>query len=547
MYQFVQQSINSFLTKAGLLSMLGLLIGCQVLKDMGNIKPLDGVIFKLNYQPAKAQVQGLVLDAKTSEPLSIPVRVSILGKDASRTVTFSGKAQTSYIAPKGDVFIGLNGAEPTLTAPADLLVVLQAEGYVASSSNLSLTKSLNNPFFVRLLKRSAPPAGVAAQTATVITSSSGTLLTNQVIDLKIPTAVSPIPLQVSLGANTVMKDDKGQLVTGNLTAWVVAYSSQSQDALLTFPGGLSAPVTRNAQGATGVKGRFNPVGFVSIELKSGRGQAVASLSQPALVQMTISATSYNPQTNQVIKAGDNLEVYSYNDTTGEWTYERTVVAIGQAGLLAVAIPMTHVGSYVLTTPRSVETCQLDLKVGTLPANHSYLADLISFQGANQDRPLVIERTPSVSGDQLAITLINKQRYELKITDPLNGYLIGHLGKFTHTCTRGVTTAVSVPITPPAYSVNANFTIKAVCENGKRIEVYPTTNLYVRETANPSAMLASTLLKDGKGTLTGLTPNTNYQALVYYEGAFSKPFNSGSADSDQTLTFVLSNEVSVCNQ
>ncbi|SOD89318.1 hypothetical protein [Spirosoma fluviale] len=549
MKKAIYQSVRPFSKSLLLLATLGMVMGCQAIKDIANVKPFDGIVYKLNYQPAKTQVQGLVLDAKTNEPLQIPVKVAILGKDAGRTITFAGKAQTAYTAPKGDLFIGLKGTEPTVSAPAELRVVVNADGYVASSINLALTKSLNSPFTIRLVKLSATPAGVAAQTATATTSTSGALTANKVIDVTVPATATALalPMSVSLSANTVMKDDKGQPVKGNVTASVVAYSGQSQDALQTFPGGLSAPVVKNAQGASNVTGRFAPVSFVSIEIRNSSGQIVSTFSQPVTVQMSVPSGVYNPQTKQALKNSDNLEVYSYNENTGEWTYERTVSVRQQGSSLVADVPITHLSGYALTTERPADACSSTFKIANLPANYSYIADLIVYEGSNQDQALVLERTGSLSGDQFALTLDNSQRYEVAILDPLSGNVIGRSGKFTNACSGGASAAGTITITPPANKINANFTVRAVCENGKNIEVYPTTTVYYQEAGSNSSVKAGVTFVDGKGTLTGLTPNTNYTASVYYEGVFTENFNSGAADSDRTLTYVLKNNVSVCNQ
>ncbi|WP_297371368.1 hypothetical protein [Spirosoma sp.] len=545
----MHQSAHVFSRNLLLLAILGMVMGCQAIKDIGNVKPFDGIVYKLNYQPAKTQVQGLVLDAKTNEPLQIPIKVAILGKDAGRTITFAGKAQTVYTAPKGDLFIGLKGAEPTVSAPAELRVVVNADGYVASSINLTLTKSLNNPFTIRLVKLNATPAGVAAQTATATASTSGALTTNKLIEVTVPAAAtaSTLPMSVSLSANTVMKDDKGQPVKGSITASVVAYSGQSQDALQTFPGGLSAPVVKNAQGASNVIGRFAPVSFVFIEIRNSSGQVVSTFSQPVTVQMGIPSGVYNPQTKQALKSGDELEVYSYNENTGDWTYERNASVRQQGSSLVADVPITHLSGYALTTERPADGCSQVFKIANLPANYSYIAELIVYDGANQDHALVLERTGSLLGDQFALTLDNSQRYEVAILDPLSGTIIGRSGQFTNACSGGASAVSSIIITPPTDRINAHFTVKAVCENGKNIEVYPTTTVYYQEAGSNSTDKAGVTFVDGKGTLTGLKPNTNYNAIVYYEGTFSESFNSGPADSDRTLMYVLKDNVSVCNQ
>ncbi|RYF59010.1 MAG: hypothetical protein EOO39_33650, partial [Cytophagaceae bacterium] len=210
MNHFSIASSRPFLKTLFILTTLGLAVGCQEITDIKNIDPLKGVVFKLNYQPGKAQVQGLVVDAKTGVPLDIPIQVSIQGKDASRTITFDGKALTTYTAPKGDLYIGLKGTVPTAAAPAELRIVVDAEGYIASSANLSLKRSLNDPFTIRLVKITSTPAGVAAKVEDATASSAGAFTADKLIQVTTPSSASAAAtnVTVSLPATTIMKDGK---------------------------------------------------------------------------------------------------------------------------------------------------------------------------------------------------------------------------------------------------------------------------------------------------------------------------------------------------
>jgi hypothetical protein len=529
---------NSLLKAVALSTSIGLMVGCQSIKDIQTIDPLKDVVFKLNYQPAKTQIQGLVVDAKTGLPLQIPIQVSLTGKDASRAVTFDGKALTTYKAPKGDIFIGLTGTEPTLATPSELRVVVDADGYVASSANLSITKGLNDPFLIRLVKFDAPPAGAASKALSTPTSTSGVMTAQRTIEVTTGTtnAMAAMPFTFTIPANTSVKDSKGMSVGGNVTTSVVAFNGQSPEALQSFPGGLLASVAKSAQGKNNVKGLFNPVCFAAIEMRNAAGQMVSTFSQPATIQIGIPAATFNPSTGQRIRKNDKLEVYSYDELTGAWTFERNVTARQTASGLVADVPITHLSYYTLTTPRDAETFQVTYTVRNLPTGTAYVYSLFRFNQGADGTGIEVQRASSTDAT-LAFTL-PVGSYRLAVYDPLSLALLG-----STIISNTTSSNTDVTYTPPTGQLKAAFTVKAVCENGKNFEVYPTVSVFYNETGKPGGGVAT--FAAGKGYLTGLKPNTDYTATVYYEGSYSINFNSGSTDSEHTLNYVLKSNTIAC--
>ncbi|MGF7214881.1 hypothetical protein GGR92_001021 [Spirosoma lacussanchae] len=530
-------SSYSLLKAVALSTTIGLAVGCQNLKDIQNIDPLRDVVFKLNYQPAKTQIQGLVVDARTGLPLQIPIQVYIVGKDAGRAITFDGKAISTYRAPKGDIFIGLTGAEPTRATPAELRIVVDADGYTASSMNLTLTRALNDPFTIRLVKFDAPPTGAASKALSTPTSASGVVTSPRVVEITTPASgsIAATQLSLSIPASTALKDSKGAPVTGNVTTSVVAFNGQSPEALQAFPGGLTAPVAKSAQGKTDAKGLFNPIGFVAIEMKNPAGQIVSTFSQPVTIQMSVPTTTFNPATGRPISVNDRLEVYSYNELTGAWTFEREVAVRQATNGLAVDVPITHLSYYSITTQRAAETCSITYTVRNLPTGTAYVYSLFRYdQGFGGTRQVVASQ--SSTDGRISFT-VPAGNYELALYDPLDNTLLGST-RSTNPCGD-----IGVDVTIPTGQLKAAFTVRAVCENGKNFEVYPTVSVYYGETGKTPVAVAT--FENGKGILTGLKPNTSYTATVYYEGGYSVDFNSGTQDSEHLLEYVLKSYTQAC--
>lgn len=535
MTHFSLASPRPFIKTLFILTTLGLAVGCQEITDIKNIDPLKGVVFKLNYQPGKAQVQGLVVDAKTGIPLDIPIQVSIQGKDASRTITFDGKALTTYTAPKGDLYIGLKGTVPTTATPAELRIVVDAEGYIASSVNLTLRRSLNDAFTIRLVKITSTPAGVAAKVDDATASTTGALTADKVIQVTTPSSASAasINMAVSLPASTVIKDDKGQPVTGKVTTSVVAYSGQSREALQTFPGGLDASVAKDAQGKSNTKGIFEPIGFVAIEMKNSTNQTVSTFSKPVTVQMSIPANRLNSSTGQPVKEGDKLEVYSYNETTGTWTYEREVMAERKGSDLITNVSISHLSYYAVTFPRNTTTCHVTYTVRGLPEGYS-----VRYMISRNGMTITSGNSAETSADRVFEFDVPAGDYEISVLDPVSNNAVIGSTKVTNPCE-----AISLNVTVPT-SLDASFTVRARCENGKNLEVYPTVTVFYGEVGNTYTGGSASFV-NGKGVLKGLKPNTQYQACVHYEGEYCQEFTTGSTSSEHTLDYILKSNTQAC--
>jgi hypothetical protein len=532
--KFFNQRRASLLKAVLLTSVLGVFLGCQDLKDIQNLDPLKDVVFKLNYEPAKTLMQGLVVDAATGAQLEVAISVGIFGPDANRVITYEGVKTTTFKNDKGDIFIGLQGSVPSETKPAEIRVVVDAPGYIGSSQYLTIREAKPAPFEIRLVKESAPPAGVTVKEEVVETSATGVTRTAETISTPI-SASNSTQVTVDIPANTQLKDDKGQPVTGNLQAQVASYSSQNETSITAFPGGFETRVSRDNAGNANAAGAFVTAGFTSIEITSSSGQKVSNFSQPVKVEMEISPALINPETDQPVKPGDKVPVFSYNENNGEWVYENEVTVKSQNGELQVELAVTHLSWYNLDWfYRSRPSCTAGAwNVTGVPTGQSfswilYVNNAYRASGRNgaNDRQVNFLYPPPGTG-------------RLEIFAP-NGARIGS------STVSNICGSRSVAVSFPATLVNATVVVRAYCENDNRIQINPSAWVYYRK-AGSNGAFATAYFTAGKGTLTGLEPNTNYEAGVYYQGFQSRIVNSGNTTGTQTIDIVFTSNVSICKQ
>lgn len=525
-----------------------LMMGCKAITDMTKVEPFANVTYKLKYQPAKTVVQGLIVDAKTGVPLTVPVQIFITGRDAGRIVTFEGKALRNFTADRGSLYLGLTGAVPSVLAPAEIKIVADAAGYIPSSVTVSLVQELNTPFTLALVKESAPPAGVGVKTEALPASTAAGLTAAKQITVSAPATVNGAPLQATIEfpKNTVLRDDKGNPIISTVTATVSTYSTQTPSAMLGTAIGSNIQLTKDADGKKDVNVILQPAGYLSVELTDARGMKVSSFSNPVTVSTGISSDFVHPVTKQKVKAGDDLQVYVYDEKTGEWAYEQMTKAEVQGSGLGVKFAVTHFSDRAIGW-QALNRCDANyFTVTGLPPGLAF-----EYEFRENFYPGNVYRYQSAIGADGTATIY----FPGASLDPAGRSMSAELFTPSGTSIYKYTGSLCalpllLKLTPPAAgnTVNVTAVAKATCENGKKFEITsPATIYYAKVSSPPPFGWPSTQFgPDGKGTFVGLEPNTDYEARLYYgEDVFSQPFKTGSTNSTLTFEYQIRGDVSFC--
>lgn len=526
--------MNRFIMlRSTLTIVLFLLIGgCQDIRDIQQLDPLKNVVFKINYEPSPTTLQGLIVDAKTNTPLAVPVKITLFGPDANRVVTYEGAAVTSFESAKADLFLGLKGETPSTSKPAELRIVASAPGYISSSIYLFIDKTKPEPFSLRMVRKADPPAGVVLKQETVETSSTGTV--RQTKTITTPTNASMTSsATVTIPANTILKDDKGQPVTGQLSTQFATYSSQTEASLRAFPSGFTTRVLRDNQGSANVKGTFSPIGYISLELATANGQKATSLSQPLTATVQIASQLKNPQTGQPLKQGDQIPVFSYQEATGEWTFDQTISLTQSGSGLQASIPISKASGYTLAfwTPDGSCTTGGQWTITGKPEGKP-----IRWVLYNGNQQYVADGTSS--NNILSISRLSVGAARLDLFAP-DGKVIG-----SSTVSNGCGSH-TVNVTYPQNLIDLDVTVTAYCENRNDIQVSPSAWVRYRKVGTENWQ--QSFLTAGQGKLLGLEPNTDYEAGVDYNGFNAVVINSGQTSGNQAIKIQLPSTISVCQQ
>lgn len=142
--------------------------------------------------------------------------------------------------------------------------------------------------------------------------------------------------------------------TGAVTGSVSYGDPTDPVALETFPGEF---ITRSDTGTGETEQTLITAGFARISLTDANGQPITEFApgQSATIKMMVPAEVENPETGTLVRAGDTIPVFIFNEDTGEWIVERnsdgsvkrSTVQQDNSGNLFVEFTTTHLSTFNL--------------------------------------------------------------------------------------------------------------------------------------------------------------------------------------------------------
>jgi hypothetical protein len=424
----------------------------------------------------KALYQIALVNALDNSPVKDELTVSFAGTakvvDAEGNV-LNGKTLTTTL---GQLAVG---AEFSATAKEFTVQVgNRALGWsdtgtrIVGDASIDETKTL----LVKLVNVKAA-AQITADTTKAISSATAT-----VQDFSAATTVASVPknvttadgnavkmgvASVTIPAGTTAVDPAtGAVVrpTGALTVSTTAYSPEDISALTAFPGGFGATVNPASPGpAAGVDSpTFVTGGFAQFNITDSTGKAFKQFDKPLTLSIDLPKSTVDPS-GAPVRAGGTFPVWSYDDATGEWKFERD-------GLIQEKNPADPSNFTVVFASNHLSSWNLDfVAIGC--------SGRINLQRGTDTRPLRVSLS-GVPGSPFAYDgynvtdgFINVSRaprslLNIKVYDGTN--LVGQTTAPVSIC-NGVTVAVNLPvITVGSIVVN----VTQSCPNGSNPRGYP---------------------------------------------------------------------------
>ncbi len=267
------------------------------------------------------------------------LQVKIKGPNANDIYFQDGKTTVgqNITSNSGNVAFHLDpNITPSASNPIEFTLVFEADGFISTSKTYKLTQDGNILDKVSLVDISSPPMGVQHSGGSS-TLSSGT--TTEEITLTTSGMGSGAKLVIAEG--TTIKDAEGNPLSGDIEIDMVYFDNEEESSLSVFPGGIMADVTDESGNAA--EGTFSSAGFVAIEITDENGNQAATFeNNPLEMSVSISNTTYNPETGTSVSAGDVVPVWSYDESNGEWSYEAMdTITLAGDGSLTVTAELEH--------------------------------------------------------------------------------------------------------------------------------------------------------------------------------------------------------------
>lgn len=341
----------------------------SLIVERGPIKAPHGISF-IDVNGANSNVQ--------------KVKVTLIDPD-QMVVSSNGVSFNSVEVTGGVMSIGLSSkASFSIEKPYRFFIKAEAEGYITNLRSVVVTEDAPNfiPVYMTNMDK-LPSSGLAATFATITEVKSGVLQKTDTLKA-VPRWGQVPPLSIVIKEGTKLYHD-GKPIQGQgpLSYRLLYGAPRDSNANRVFPGGFEVTDAMDESGKT-IADPANPLffttaGWISMEMNVGN-EEVNSFSEPLLVEMPIADTIINPETQEVLKSGDKIPLWSLDNRTGVWTSESVVsVSAGADGVLRASFPIKHLSTWNLDYkgPRCLQTIDIAYRAPFVGQHFTRLFDVSS--------------------------------------------------------------------------------------------------------------------------------------------------------------------------
>ncbi len=275
--------------------------------------PIEGVELRVNSMPRTTVVNFSVYDAATSQLINDEVKITFKGLDASKVISMTNKVLSGITTKEGIINFAISetGKIPSRQDPVNVTAVVSVNGYISSSTQLHITSPGISSYSIELANYTNTPKGVESFETKGSADANGVKK-----DIVAKSNSGNNKALVTIKKGTILKNGKGEVLTGEVKARVTYFDPQEEQSLNSFPGGFAVNID-------GQPKTFISAGFVAIDMTVGNDK-VESFDKNK-VTVDVDVTGVKKEDGSLVGAGDEIPLWSYNEDTGAWKREGTVV------------------------------------------------------------------------------------------------------------------------------------------------------------------------------------------------------------------------------
>jgi hypothetical protein len=281
-----------------------------------------------------------------AERIPEKMTVEITGRDKDKIFSPVGE---KIGTPDGNIInLAIRRSDiPTENTPLIFTVIIKAEGYLDGIRNFTIGNGKSvNVTSIRLVSTAldAQPQGITMISKDVPVNN----LTGVAQDIVLTTPNSNLrgskseAVTAKIKAGTKFLDKSGTALSGTASIRLTHFDAVNESSVVSFPAGLNADYVVDSTGKQIPPGQFTTAGFIAFDMTVG-GIKVDKFSQPLDMSMDINNAGKirNPETNQAVKAGDSISVWSLNESFGVWQQEQKVKIVAENGGLKAQFSQKH--------------------------------------------------------------------------------------------------------------------------------------------------------------------------------------------------------------
>jgi len=473
--------------------------GCDINNPADNVKVL------FNEDPL-TMIAVEIVDARSTEQIAAPdsVRLVIEGSSRHLVTDATEKSRTSFASVSGYFTIAI-AAEAVISpeSPFEITLKASAPDYIAASKPLTIVSESGLSVIMTLVKRSNPPEGITSTTV-----REGDVDDSGVVDAPVSYSSESDPetgasSTVSIESGTVIRDETGTPLTGELTASVTYFNVQSSNTIDAIPGGLVTTVRTTDATTNSV---LVPAGMVSLDIVDASGHSASTFDTPVGVSFQIPPDVVNPATGAAVVPGETIPVWRYDDDRSDWLFIADGAVSGPEtnGNYTVTFSVDHFSYYLAAWMDTTSTvCDSGTTI-TLTGGYSAVDMLVkkvsdgtyySSYRTSVDiaDPVVRLATVPVNVPVLVEAWYGAQKVGSVAVDNLCG------------------AEVTLPVTIPGKKVTFSVDVYDAADPTQRMR--PSRAIYIGE--NDTRKYVG-YMKDGHITIYGLTEGVEYMFWVFHE-------------------------------
>ncbi len=315
------------------------------------------------------------VDAKTKAYISNKsVSVSVAGKDAAMVFNNIGEKKAQYQSKLGIMDLILDPSQidsvKMKTTPVEFDVTIKVEGYSNVTKKIYFNNAKKQFVTIPLINLTEAPTGVKVDVKTnfVATGSDGKTTQKATVSLDGGKQIVEIP------SGVVLKDKDGNKLTGAISSQIIFFDPQSPTAQQSIPGGLAVQAVLPGGSSTG-NVQFVSAGMFSVILKAGDKEVKTFENGGIRLRTVVSPTMINPKTRNPVKANDVIEMWSIDEGSGLWKYEKTDTIRSVNGELVLEETVNHLSTW--NWDFYYNSCDSGPKFTFTGVNESFYVNIVS--------------------------------------------------------------------------------------------------------------------------------------------------------------------------